>query len=185
MNAVIVDIHGRYAASLREDGSVVQIRNHNYEIGQQLDLHDIKPSGLPRVWKRAISGAAAALLIVVAGAGTAYAMPYGTVTLDTDTDSSLVYTINCFDYVLDVQGGNESGKTLLLEMDKHELRHRPVDRAISATVKILGKGHGSERTHDGFHVSAEAGNSRHREKLQRKLDGFSRFDRKPEGFSDP
>ena len=117
MNAVIVDIQGRYAAALREDGSVVRIRNHNYEIGQQLDLHDIKPSGLPRVWKRAISGAAAALLIVVAGAGTAYAMPYGTVTLDTDTDSSLVYTINCFDYVLDVQGGNESGKTLLLEMD--------------------------------------------------------------------
>lgn len=185
MNAVIVDIQGRYAAALREDGSVVRVRNHNYEIGQQLDLHDIKPFGLPRVWKRAISGAVAALLIVVAGAGTAYAMPYGTVTLDTDTDSSLVYTINCFDYVLDVQGGNESGKTLLLEMDKHELRHRPVDRAISTTVKKLEKGHGGGRPHGGFHVSAEAGNSRHREKLQRKLEGFSRFDRKPEGLSNP
>lgn len=185
MNAVIVDIRGRYAAALREDGSVIRIRNHGYEIGQQLDLHEPRSAGMPRVWKRAVSGTVAAALVIMAGAGTAYAMPYGTVTLDTDEDSSLVYTINCFDYVLDVKGGNESGETLLLEMDKRELRHHPVDRAVSATVEKLGKDQNDGQPNDNFRITADAGNRRHREKLQEKLDGFSRQEGRPDGSGAP
>ncbi|MBQ6425455.1 MAG: hypothetical protein IJK14_07570 [Clostridia bacterium] len=173
MNAVIVDIRGRHAAALREDGAVVRIRNQGYEIGQQLDLHEMKTAGMSRAWKRAISGTVAAAMVIVAGAGTAYAMPYGTVTLDADSDSSLVYTINCFDYVLDVKGGNESGETLLLEMDRRELRHRPVDRAISATVEKLGNQQHNGLSFDSFQISTDAGNGRHRQRLQKKLDGFS------------
>ena len=174
MNAVIVDIRGRQAAALKEDGTVVRIRNQGYEIGQELDLREIRPSGMTRAWKRAIAGSVAAALVAVAGCGTAYAMPYGTVTLDADTDSSLVYTINCFDYVLDVEGGNESGETLLQEMDKKELRHRPVDKAVSATVETLKSKRTDGRSDGSIQITADTGSTRHREKLQQKLDGFCR-----------
>ncbi len=185
MNAVIVDIRGRHAAALREDGSVVRIRNQGYEIGQQLDLQETRSAVMPRAWKRAVSGTVAAALVIAAGAGTAYAMPYGTVTLDTDEDSSLVYTINCFDYVLDVKGGNESGETLLLEMDARELRHHPVDRAISTTVEKLGKGQDAEQPNDSFRIIADTGSPRHRKKLQEKLDDFSRPPGKTDGSGAP
>ena len=185
MNAVIVDIKGRQAAALREDGAVVRIRNEGYEIGQQLELRNLAPVRMSRTWKRAVSGAVAAALVVVAGAGTAYAMPYGTVTLDADSESSLVYTINCFDYVLDVQGGNESGETLLLEMDSGELRHHPVDRAVSATVAHLEKKQKGGEHRGGIRVSAEAGGRRHRKKLQEKLDGFTQSGGARDGSAGP
>ena len=100
MNAVIVDVRKKQAAALDGTGRVVRIPNVNYEIGQTIELH-VKPVRAPTMLRRLSTGVAAAVLVAMIGTGTAYAMPYGTVALD--GDSSIEYTINCFDYVVAVR----------------------------------------------------------------------------------
>ena len=168
MNAVIVDIRGKYAAALDESGRVVRIPNANYELGQTLELHEVKTHRPARVLRRIGSMAAAVALVLTIGTGTAYALPYGTVTLE--GDSSLSYTINCFDYVLDVQAVNEEGEALLAGMDARQLRHRPIESAVAATMEHMEEEDVPQQAKDGFRISAETRSERHSERLRQELE---------------
>ena len=103
MKAVIVDLQGKYAAALDETGSVVRIPNAAYRIGQEIELHRV-PSARLNMRRKIAATAAAAILVLGLGSGTAYALPCGTVSLD--AASSIEYTVNCFNYVLDVKGAD-------------------------------------------------------------------------------
>lgn len=167
MNAVIVDIRKKHAAALDENGRIVRIRSNHYEIGQQIELHEVKPISTAKVLRRFGSGVAAAVLIAVIGTGTAYALPYGTVTLE--GERSVKYTINCFDYVLDVQAVNEEGEALLDEIDLRQLRHHRIDRAVSVTMKQIDRSGYPENTKAPVQISADTRNERHTERLQKEL----------------
>ena len=156
MNAVIVDIRKKQAAALDETGRVVRIPNTNYEIGQTIELHEVKPVRTPTMLKRLSTGVAAAVLVAMIGTGTAYAMPYGTVTLD--GDASLEYTINCFDYVLDVKGTNEEGEALLAEIDARHLRHHRIDSAVAATMERMEYPASANLPEAGPRIVADTGN---------------------------
>ena len=168
MNAVIVDIRKKQAAALDETGRVVRIPNTNYEIGQTIELHEVKPVRTPTMLKRLSTGVAAAVLVAMIGTGTAYAMPYGTVTLD--GDASLEYTINCFDYVLDVKGTNEEGEALLAEMDTRHLRHHRIDSAVAATMERMEYPASANLPEAGPRIVADTGNDHHTERLQQELE---------------
>lgn len=168
MNAVIVDIRKKQAAALDESGRVVRIRNANYGIGQRIKLYAVKPVRRLSVLKRISSGVAAAVLVAMIGTGTAYAMPYGTVTLEGDT--SIEYTINCFDYVPDVQAANEEGEAVLAEMDIKQLRHHRIDKAVSATVEQMERGGHLDAPEGRMQISADTRSEGHTDKLQRELD---------------
>ena len=168
MNAVIVDIRKKQAAALDETGRVVRIPNTNYEIGQTIELHEVKPVRTPTMLKRLSTGVAAAVLVAMIGTGTAYAMPYGTVTLD--GDASLEYTINCFDYVLDVKGTNEEGEALLAEIDARHLRHHRIDSAVAATMERMEYPASANLPEAGPRIVADTGNDHHTERLQQELE---------------
>ena len=168
MNAVIVDIRKKQAAALDETGRVVRIPNTNYEIGQTIELHEVKPVRTPTMLKRLSTGVAAAVLVAMIGTGTAYAMPYGTVTLD--GDASLEYTINCFDYVLDVKGTNEEGEALLAEIDTRHLRHHRIDSAVAATMERMEYPASANLPEAGPRIVADTGNDHHTERLQQELE---------------
>lgn len=167
MNAVIVDIRKKQAAALDEDGRVVRIHNAGYELGQTIELHEVKPVRTPTMLKRLSTGVAAAVLVAMIGTGTAYAMPYGTVTLD--GDASIEYTINCFDYVLDVQAVNEAGEALLEEMDIHQLRHHRVERAVSATLDRMEQRESPEGAEEIPQIRVETRNEDHSERLLEEM----------------
>ena len=167
MNAVIVDIRKKYAAALDESGRFIRIRNNGYEIGQQIGLHEVKPVRSAKALKHFSSGVAAAVLIAAIGTGTVYAMPYGTVTLE--GEPSVEYTINCFDYVLGVQAVNEEGEALLAEMDISQLRHRRIDRAVTATMEQCERDGYLENTDEPIRISADTRSDDHTERLQQKL----------------
>ena len=131
MKAVIVDFRDGHAAALRDDGCVVKVRDAGYELGQVIELHE----GVQPRWRRTVFSLAAAAALLLGIGGAAYATPYGTVTLD--ADSSIQYTINMFDYVLDVKAENEEGEALLAELDIRHIRHRPVDSAITSAMQQL------------------------------------------------
>ncbi len=184
MNAVIVDIRKKHAAALDESGRIVRIRNSNYEIGQKIELHELKPARAAKTLRRFGSGVAAAVLIAVLGTGTAYALPYGTVTLE--GEAAVAYTINCFDYVLDVQAVNGEGEALLAEMDLHQLRHHRIGRAVSVTMEHFGRGGDPENAETPIGMFAETGNESHTERLRQELEpmleGSGRPARQDEGM---
>lgn len=168
MNAVIVDIQKKHAAALDESGRVVRIHNAGYEIGQTIELHEVKPVRTPTMFKRLSTGVAAAVLVAMIGTGTAYAMPYGTVTLD--GDSSVEYTINCFDYVLNVKGTNEKGEALLAEIDTRQLRHHRIDAAVATTVEHMEQPSSMDPPEAEIRIVADTGNDHHTERLQQELE---------------
>ena len=167
MNAVIVDIRKKQAAALDETGRVVRIPNANYEIGQTIELHAVKPVRTSTMLKRLSTGAAAAVLAALIGTGTAYAMPYGTVTLD--GDASVAYTINCFDYVLGVKGTNEEGEALLAEMDTRLLRHHRIDTAVGTTVEHLEQRGDFEQEKVEIRIKADTRKEEHSDRLRQEL----------------
>ena len=167
MNAVIVDIRKKQAAALDETGRVLRIPNAKYEIGQTIELHEVKPVRTRTMLKRLSTGVAAAVLVAMIGTGTAYAMPYGTVTLDGDT--SIEYTINCFDYVLDVKGTNEEGEALLAEIDTRHLRHHRIDSAVETTVDHMERRGDFEREEVEVRIEADTRNDEHSDRLREEL----------------
>lgn len=168
MNAVIVDIRKKQAAALAESGRVVRIPNANYEIGQTIELHEVKPVRTPTMLKRLSTGVAAAVLIAMIGTGTAYAMPYGTVTLDGDT--SIEYTINCFDYVVAVKATDEEGEALLEEIGAGQLRHRRIEAAVATTMDHINQHTPADPPEEELHIRAHTGSDRHTDRLREELE---------------
>ena len=164
MKAVIVDFRDGHAAALRDDGCVVKVRDAGYELGQVIELHErVQPR-----WRRTVFSLAAAAALLLGIGGAAYATPYGTVTLD--ADPSIQYTINMFDYVLDVKAENEEGEALLAELDIRQIRHRPVDSAITSAMQQLEQRRAPEDAALSVSVSANTRNEKHTERLRRELE---------------
>jgi len=173
MKAVIVDLRGRYAAALAENGAVLKIKNMKYDIGQEVSLYRADSARTPsagRLIKKVCSAAAAAAVICTAGAAAAYAMPYGTVSLE--AEPSIQYTINCFDYVLDVSATGEEGETVLSSLDTGSLRHRRVSEAVGATLEFMKEQEEPGDAPVQVRVMAETRSEDHTAKLQRELDGM-------------
>ncbi len=182
MKAIIVDLRNEYAAALKEDGSIVRIANMDYSLGQTVKLNRLEhadakrlpaatPSRFTRRIRRIVAIAASTLFISGISAATAYALPYGTVSVDGDT--AVEYTINCFDYVLNVKALNKEGEELLSEMDMNDLCHRKIDDAISETLEKFETGNmidSAPASAPAISVKGVAGNKAHLEKLQQKLE---------------
>ena len=139
MKAVIVEIRGNRAAALLENGRFVSIPDNAYSIGQEITLLQREPvrnkhhsSFRQRI---AAIAASAVLVLSLGGGGLAYAMPYGTVSID--VNPSIEYTINRFDRVLRVSGINEDGQAVLEVIDRTQLLNRKIDDAVTATLSQL------------------------------------------------
>lgn len=164
MNAVIVDIKGKYAAALDENGNFIKIPNADYAPGQKIQLHELPPRRHSPSLKRIGTVAAAAALVLSIGTGTAYALPYGTVSLD--ADAAIEYTINRFDRVLSVRALNEEGEVILSEIDSQSLRFRPVEQAITVILDVPEL---SADESSPIRITAFTRDERHSERLQAHL----------------
>ena len=172
MKAAIVDLKGKYAAALTENGEVKRLFNNRYEIGQEIELYDIQevrqPRIVPRVIRRVAAVAAAIIILLVGSIGTAYAIPCGTVSLE--SDPSIEYTVNCFDYVLDVRALNEDGETVLEEIDVSNLKHHKIGDAVTTTVEQMKDDGFFEDDNKGVSITASTGNDTHNDRLREDLE---------------
>jgi hypothetical protein len=116
MKAVIVEIKGKYAAILAENGLVSKVRNRNYEIGQEIVLNNNKAKLI-----RMTAAAAAAIMIFVTPAW-AYLTPYSYVSLD--VNPSFEFFVNRFDRVLTVKAFNDDGGEMSKDIDIDGLKNR-------------------------------------------------------------
>lgn len=173
MKAVIVDIQGKNAAALAENGEVKKIPNDNYAIGDEVSLTEIipikhTPRPAAKIIRRVVVVAAALITLTALGFGTAYAVPSGTVSLD--ADSSIEYTINCFDYVLDVKALNKNGETVLNEIDKSNLKHRKIDDAVAETVEKIEKDGQFDESKPVVSINANTGSDNRNEQIKQDLE---------------
>lgn len=99
-----------------------------------------------RIISRLAIAAAACFLTVSMGVVTVWAMPYGSVCLEEDTGASVTYTINRFDYVLDVtvDDENAAADAAVRNLDEKKIRHCRIERAVSETLDQLYAGRPGE-----------------------------------------
>jgi hypothetical protein len=142
MKTVIVELRGKYAAALSDDGRVRRIVNKNYTVGQIIQIEADKPSNL-RLMARAVSAAAAVLLL--SSSAWAYYTPYCYVSLD--INPSIEYSLNRFDRVLSYSAVNEDGAKIVSDL---RLRNKNINDAVALTIQKIAD--------DGYLTQDEIGN---------------------------
>lgn len=130
MKKTVVEIRGKYAAVLSENGCIERIRNNNYVIGQEVDS-EMKTNNK----KIAVLAAAACLALILGIGASAYYIPVSYVSVD--VNPSLEYKLNSFERVISVKGVNDDGTQLLEAIGKDSIINKPVDEAVTATVEEL------------------------------------------------
>ena len=165
MKSVIVEIRGKYAAALSEDGSIIKIKNNGYAIGQQI----ITVSPVRVNPQKLIAMAACIALLLISGLGAyAYFTPYSYVSLD--INPSVEFILNRFDCVLSVEGVNDDGRAIAESIDLSKLRNRPIDYAVVHTVNEISKhGYLEGSGISGIVIATSANNSKKAERLAAEL----------------
>ena len=173
-NAYIVELRGRFAAALTEDGRFIRVRNRGYEIGQAVRVEQPKqgePSRRPakrRVRVGALASMAAGFLLLLLGGFAGYRTPVGVVSLD--VNPSIEYTINCFDRVLKMEAVNEDAEAILNQIDEDALLYQTVDTAVEQTIEALrSSGYLAEETENDLVLSASSYSAAHAEQLAARL----------------
>ncbi len=135
MKAVIVEIQGRFAAALLENGCIEKVKNQHYAIGQVIEVNKSVCKKTGRI--AALAASAAALFLVCGVSAWAYFTPYSYVSLD--VNPSIEYSLNRFERILRVEGVNDDGKKLLQQIGLNNLGNKTIDEAISLTMEQLQK----------------------------------------------
>ncbi|MGC6174528.1 anti-sigma-I factor RsgI family protein [Lacrimispora sp. 38-1] len=140
MKSVVLEIKGKFAAVLSDDGSIKKVKNRNYAVGQEIwsiqKEEDLKMKNLPITKKMALCASCAAIMLFGTGAGVwVYAAPYSYVSLD--VNPSIEYTLNRLDRVIKVKAVNDDGQAILDELNMTDLKNKTIEDAILATVQQI------------------------------------------------
>ena len=103
MKGIVVDVNNREAVILADSGIFKRIKNEHYNIGQTIQISEIKRTS-PGVVRGAAS-MAAVLMIGIIGV-SAYYTPTDYVSLD--VNPSVEYQVNMFERILDVNAAKRS-----------------------------------------------------------------------------
>lgn len=156
MKSVVLEVKGKFAAVLSDDGSIKKIKNKNYAVGQEIwsiqKEEDLKMKKLPVAKKMALCASCAAIMLFSAGVW-AYAAPYSYVSLD--VNPSIEYTLNRLDRVIKVKAVNDDGQAILDELNMTDLKNKSIEDAILATVQqISNEGYFTESNPDKLTATA-------------------------------
>jgi len=178
MKGIVVDIDGKKAAAMTDDGAFVMLPEGVYVLGQEVEIaaeaaetewKEIRPvksvSRSRKVWQRAVS-IAAALAIAFVGVGTyAYATPYGVVSLD--INPSIEYTINRFDRVLSVENKSVDSE---ISIDLSGLKNSKIDSAVSKTLEQLAESEYLSDSDNYVVMAASTKDDAHTEQVTSRMD---------------
>ena len=129
MKGIVVGIRDKQAAVLGDDGSVENVKNRGYQIGEVIAMNSYKRSG-SRQFR--LLASVAALVAVFTVSAFAYTTPVGYVSVD--VNPSIQYEINVLDRVLSIEAVNEDGKDIV---DKLDVKNMKIQKAMRATVEEL------------------------------------------------
>lgn len=152
MKAIIVEIKGKHAAILSDDGVISKIRNKNYSLGQEITIKN--NSMMSNKLIKMTAAAAAAIMIFVTPAW-AYLTPYSYVSVD--VNPSFEFYINRFDRVLTVKALNDDGKELSKDINIEGLKNKDIQSAVRNVLNELkNKGYIIEGEEGGVIVATSS-----------------------------
>lgn len=167
MKSVIVEIRGKYAAALSDDGRVTKVPNRGYAVGQTVSLATQTGAAARRI--AAWAASAAAVLVFCGVGGYAYYTPYSYVSID--VNPSVEYTLNRFDRVLNVEATDPEGETVLQNIDPASLSNQTIGKAVSITVrKLEDLGYLDGEEPGGIVIAASAANPKKADQLAKSLE---------------
>jgi len=169
MKAVIIDVKRRRSAAMDETGRIIYLPGSDYIIGQSVELGTEKKVG-SKALKRMTAAAIAAAMVLCIGLGIAYALPYGTVTLE--GANTVTYTINYFDIVIDVDAAQEQEDESCVSLDEKSLCHCRIDKAVASTIRQLGSDSPEYMSFYSYTVEAQTMDPGRSEDLEIKLQPF-------------
>ncbi len=166
MKSVVIEIKDDFAAILSDDGCITKVKNHNYSVGQVIEL---KKNTIFKTKKFAACAAAAVIVLFGLGGGVyTYASPYSYVSLD--VNPSIEFTLNRFDRVLSVKAVNDDGEEILKEVRLNDLENQTITQALTATVgQIAEEGYFDETAEGGLVITTAGENNEKSEKMAEEL----------------
>jgi len=138
MNAVIVELRGKKAAALLDNGTVVIVANSNYAIGQQVPYvaQSRKPGKVIRTARKVTAWAAGIAAVLCMGAGAySYQAPYSYVSVD--VNPSIQFALNRYNQVLKVTAVNSDAQPIIEALNKQEIGHKSIQDAVEITINDL------------------------------------------------
>ncbi len=167
MKAVVLEITKHKATVMTSDGDIINVRNKDYDIGQEIILNDAKKVKIFRyapVW-----AAAAVIFISLSIGGYSYLSPFGTVSLD--VNPSIEYSINRYDRVLNVTGVNDDGQDIVSSINLSGLINKNIETAIDETIDQIDKNGFFTNENDNYVVvTVSSKREEHASRLKERLD---------------
>lgn len=124
MQGMVMDIKGNRAIVFQKDGKIIEVKNHNYKVGQSITLHSYS-------YKKYLQMVACLILCCFIGFGgyTAYGIPASYIYVD--INPSLRLDLNCFGKVVAVNPLNEDATKL---MEEYKFNSSSAEECISEIV---------------------------------------------------
>ena len=167
MRAVVLEVRGREAALLMEDGTVRRVRG-KYEVGQQLVFYDLVRPGV-RQWVAAVVVAAILLAGSVGMWFNNNYVSYAEVSLD--AEASIVYSLNRRNRVLSVRAANSEAEPVVQTLDDAGIRFTPLPEALDMTMeKLTEAGYLKGGGQDCVLASVASDNETQREALAQQVE---------------
>lgn len=141
MKYMVMECHLSYAVVLDEDGRFLNVANRHYEVGQTVtdvvEMQDSQPviETKPKThykWIGSIAAMAACLMLIVTavfqfGMNTPYGSVYMTINPEVQID------VNKNDVVIDIEGLNEDGRTLI---EDYSYKKKDLDLVMDELIDL-------------------------------------------------
>lgn len=168
MKSVVVEIRGKQAAVLSDDGHIAKVKNQNYVIGQVIEMKESNKKKLHFPSAVAVAAVAVFMFGMVGVSAYGYYTPYSYVSLD--VNPSIEYTLNRFDAVIQVTGINDDGEEIVKELNLKTMTNKKVEKVIAKTIQaIKEQGYFNGELEGGIVISTSAKNMNKADSLAEEL----------------
>ncbi|HSR03622.1 MAG TPA: anti-sigma factor domain-containing protein [Proteiniclasticum sp.] len=129
MKATVVQINGKYAVLLQEDGLFIKVKTMNLKIGDVMDRKQVDVYS-----KRKFGSMIAAALFAVLIGGGVYTYGATSYHVSLDVNPGITMDVNMFDRVIDLEAVNADAQEVLEGM---ELENKNIEKVISQVVERI------------------------------------------------
>lgn len=161
MKAMVLQVNGKYAYVVCEDGMFIKIINNQYEAGQEIVISDqtqIYPSKSFSFKTFASLAAAFIVIFTLAATGYCFFTPFSYVTID--INPSLELSVNYFDMVIGISALNDDANNIV-KNKQISLRYKNVSSAAEEIIdEAVVQGYVNKEQENPILVAVVADNSR-------------------------
>ena len=139
---MVLEVRGKEAVVLNTDGEIIKIKQKNLKVGDTIELSKEQIKGKTVTANRILrygSAAAAAVLLLCTTGVYSYNNVVASSYVSLDADTSIEYTLNRKNQVLDVTALNEEAEEIVQALKKNGIEKNTLSEAMQKTAELLEK----------------------------------------------